>query len=170
MRIFLLGFMGSGKTFTGSRVAMQMGCSFLDLDDKIEAYHGKSIPEIFRDEGESHFRLLEREALHRMAAFPEAVISCGGGTPCFFDNVRWMNDHGITIYLRASPEILYQRLLPQRQQRPLLSRLKDEDLLDFIRSKLRDREKFYLQANYSIDQDSPDSDAAAAILKVINGL
>ena len=149
---------------------MQMGCTFLDLDDQIEEFNGRSIPEIFREQGEGHFRLLEKEALHRMAEHPEAVISCGGGTPCFFDNIRWMNDHGITIYLNAPPEVLRQRLESQRQHRPLLNGLKDNELLEFIRNKLAERENYYRQANYIIDQDRPDTNAAAAILKMINGL
>lgn len=146
--IFLIGFMGSGKTHWGKVLAERLGCAFLDLDAYIENNEGKTIPEIFADSGEDGFRILERENLHRLAALPPAVVATGGGTPCFFNNMRWMKRHGVTIYLKTSPEILFERLKNERAQRPLLKDLDDEALRAFIRERLETREHFYRYADF----------------------
>lgn len=146
MRIFLIGFMGSGKSYTGKRLAAALHLPFTDLDALIEKQQGRSVQEIFRDEGELAFRQMEQTALRETATFAEAIIACGGGTPCFADNMEWMNAQGITVYLQTPVEVLAQRLLPEMAQRPLLHGLDETSLPAFIAEKLAFRESWYLQA------------------------
>ena len=146
MKIFLLGFMGSGKSHVGKQLAERIGVDFIDLDHWIEEQEGESIAHIFKTKGEIAFRERERDALHEMAAKENMVIACGGGTPCFFDNMEWMNQQGITIYLETPVEILAQRLIPQQAQRPLLQNLNEPELQHFITLKLAERKPFYEQA------------------------
>ncbi len=168
MRIFLLGFMGSGKSYTGRLLAKHMDLPYVDLDDQIEAMAKASIPEIFNHFGEKHFRNLERDALHQMTTHTKAIISCGGGTPCFFDNMDWMNAHGVTIYLDASPETLQQRLIDQQDHRPLLKNKTREQLLEFIQKKIEERQVYYHQAHYIVRQETFHTDTVSAILQLLN--
>lgn len=167
MRIYLIGFMGSGKTYTGRRLAEQLGFPFLDLDLLIEEVAGMDIPAIFREFGESHFRKLERQALRGTAGRKAAVVSTGGGVPCFFDNMDWMNRHGLTIYLDTSPSILARRLLPERAHRPLLQPYDEHSLPAFIQSKLAERTYFYEQARLIYRQDRPNADVATELLHLL---
>ena len=144
--LFLIGFMGSGKTHWGRILAEKSGCPFLDLDAMIEAGEGKTIAEIFTTIGENGFRVIERDYLRRLAALPPAVVATGGGTPCFFDNMDWMKQHGQTVYLKTPPEVLFERLKSERQQRPLLKDLGDAELRAFIRERLEVREPYYREA------------------------
>lgn len=157
MRIFLLGFMGSGKSYTGKRLAKKLQYPFVDLDDWIELNEKKKISEIFRTEGESAFRLSEQKALHEMLQFEKAVIATGGGVPCFFDNLKWMNHNGLTIYLKTPVEILVNRLIDEKMHRPLIREV--DDLSQFIKEKLQERESFYNKASIIYHQkdlnDSP---------------
>ena len=154
MRIFLIGFMGSGKSHVGRQLAKAAQMPFLDLDDYMEQHEQRSITSIFAQEGEAAFRQMERAALHRTAELPEAVIACGGGTPCFFDNMDWMNRHGVTVYLKTPVDILFQRLKAGKNKRPLLATLDDAALQNYISNKLNEREPFYLQAGviYHVQQ------------------
>ena len=146
MKIFLLGFMGSGKSHVGKRLAARAGLAFVDLDHWIEQAQGESIARIFETKGEAAFREIERAALYEMAAKDAILVSCGGGTPCFFDNMAWMNQHGITIYLETPVDILLHRLRPQQAKRPLLQDFNETELQAFIISKLAERAPFYEQA------------------------
>ena len=170
MRIFLIGFMGSGKTFAGRRLAQKAGLPFIDLDEWIEDSEGAGIRAIFETKGEPYFRALERDALRATAQFRDLVVSCGGGTPCFFGNMQWMNEHGVTIYLRASPEILARRLARQQEQRPLLKGLGQDELEAFVRSKLAERESSYLEASIVYEQRAPDENVAEALIKHFQNL
>jgi shikimate kinase len=155
MRIFLLGFMGSGKTYTGSRLALQLEIPFIDLDQHIVEQAGKSIVQIFDEDGEEHFRALERQALHQMLEFEDVVIGCGGGTPCFFDNMQWMKQHGTTIFLTLPSSILEERLLKEKDHRPLIKHLhKEGQLLAYIDLKLTERNPFYHQAEIIFNADN----------------
>lgn len=154
MRVYLLGYMGSGKTTTGRKLATKAGFSFLDLDAEIENHTGKSISDIFNDEGEAAFREAEKSSLHKTSLKDNVIVSTGGGTPCFFDNIQWMNEHGITIYLRMNAGSLYHRLGPGKHKRPLLKDLNDVDLMEFIMKQLPEREHYYLQAKYIISGQS----------------
>ncbi len=144
--IFLIGFMGSGKTYWGSIWARQMGLEFYDLDEVIEKEHGKTISVIFEKEGEDHFRKIETIALHAFAEKHNCIIACGGGTACFNDNIQWMNENGTTIYLSATPQYIFDRVLDDKEKRPLINKHNEAELLFFIEQKLKEREPFYTQA------------------------
>src|ERR1700730_8426215 len=145
MKFFLLGFMGTGKTYWGKFWAEQYKLEFFDLDTEIEKQAGLSISGIFEQYGELFFRQKEREVLHSFEVRDNFILSCGGGTPCFFDNMEWMNTHAATIYIHTPPEILKERLKREKDHRPLIRSLSDEELEGFIRNKLSEREKFYSQ-------------------------
>ena len=144
--LFLIGFMGCGKSWWGKTLAEQSGQPFIDLDAFIEASAGQSIAGIFAESGETGFRLLEHDCLRRLAALPPSIVATGGGTPCFFDNMDWMNRHGHTAYLQTPPEVLFERLRRQTARRPLLRDLDDAGLQHFIHERLAAREPYYIQA------------------------
>jgi len=150
MKIFLIGFMGSGKTTLGRKLAQKLGYTFADLDERMCAYTGKTIPELFASLGEDGFRKLEQEVLHTTQKEENLVVSTGGGTPCFFDNMDWMNKEGKTIYLHVAAKALAVRLEQAKTERPLLGNRKGEDLLAFIKHKLAEREAFYQKANMMV--------------------
>ncbi len=139
--------MGSGKTYMGKMLAQQLDYVFVDMDALIEKKYHKAVSQIFAEMGEDKFREIERECLHEVADFEKTVISTGGGAPCFFDNMDYMNSHGFTVYLKLSPEQLVTRLESSRAgKRPLLGNRKGEDLRLFIEEGLVAREPFYSQA------------------------
>lgn len=146
MRIYLIGFMGSGKSTIGKKLSERMGYEFIDLDKLMEGLEKKTVAEIFSQRGEEFFRQLEADVLHSTILHKNAVISCGGGTPCYFDNMEWMNARGLTVYLKMQPETLYGRLKTRKEKRPLIAHLSNEQLKDYIFQKLSEREAFYLQA------------------------
>ncbi|MDB4901037.1 MAG: aroK [Mucilaginibacter sp.] len=149
--IFLVGFMGSGKTTLGRKLASRLGYEFMDLDHILETQVGMSITEYFSSFGEDAFRKLESEVL-KQTKYPEnTVISTGGGLPCFFDNMQWMNTHGKTVYIKLSPKTLADRLENEKEKRPVLNGAKGKDLFAFIEGKLTDRDKFYSQATIIAD-------------------
>lgn len=150
--IFLVGFMGSGKTTLGKKLAKKLEIGFIDLDAKISEVSGKTIPQIFDEEGEESFRKLEQETLRKLPLQEPAVVSVGGGTPCFIDNMQWMNTNGLTVYLKLNPKAILNRLLASNlSERPLLKELNDNELLTFIEEKLKEREPFYLSSKYHFD-------------------
>ncbi|HFC01185.1 MAG TPA: shikimate kinase [Phaeodactylibacter sp.] len=151
MRIFLIGFMGSGKTYTGRRMAKMLGRDFIDLDEYIEAKEGRTISAIFAQEGEDYFRKIEKKCLHEMKKKSNAIIATGGGTPCFFDNMDWMNRNGRTVYLETPAETLLQRLKNEKEKRPLLKNFSTKELRLFIKNKLKEREAFYHKAEITIE-------------------
>lgn len=145
--IFLVGFMGCGKTTMGRKLATTLGYEFLDLDHSLEAYAGMPIPEYFTKHGEDAFRKLESSIL-KETAYPEnAIVSTGGGLPCFFDNMDWMNAHGQSVYMKLTPKALASRLEHAKTPRPVLQGKKGDELVAFIESKLAERESFYSQAS-----------------------
>lgn len=150
-RIFLIGYMGSGKTTVGRLLASKLGYGFIDMDLHIEEKQFKSVSQLFAEKGEDEFRLLEQQSLHEVAEFENVVISTGGGVPCFFDNMDYMNSHGLTVYLKLSPSQLAERLEASRAgKRPLLAGRKGDELLQFIVAGLAVREPFYKQATLSV--------------------
>lgn len=151
IRIFLIGYMGAGKTTLGKAFAREMKVPFIDLDWYIEERFHKSILELFRERGEEAFRELERRMLHEAGEFEDVVISTGGGTPCFFDNMDYMNRQGQTVFLDVHPDILFCRLRVATQQRPILQGKTDEELRAFIVEALGKRAPFYGQARYRFD-------------------
>ncbi|MCC6289772.1 MAG: shikimate kinase [Chitinophagaceae bacterium] len=153
MRIFLLGYMGTGKTYWGKLWAAQNGMNFFDLDHEIEQNAGMTIREMFEKHGENFFRQKEKEALHLFVDEDNFILSTGGGTPCFFDNMQWMNDKGITVYLNASASILAERLLKEKDHRPLIKNLTNEELIPFIENNINKRNKFYTQSRVILDTE-----------------
>lgn len=167
MRIYLIGFMGSGKTHTGRQLADKMDFLFLDLDLVIEAEAGMGIPQIFEEMGEDRFRQLEQQALHFTAELEDVVVSTGGGAPCYFDNIEWMNQQGTCVFLDTPVEILAKRLLPERAHRPLLQPYNEATLPAFIQSKLEERMYFYQQAGIIFPQVDAEGDVAEALLDLL---
>jgi shikimate kinase len=144
--IFLVGFMGCGKTTLGRKLASRLGCMFMDLDHILEVQEGMSIGEYFAKHGEEAFRNVESQVL-KQTPYPEnAVVATGGGLPCFFDNMDWMNALGKTVYIKLTPKTLADRLENEKEERPLLKEHHGEALVAFIADKLADREHFYKQA------------------------
>lgn len=149
--IFLIGFMGSGKTTLGRKLASKMGYEFIDLDHKLEQQVELSIAEYFTLFGEDAFRELESEVLKKTPYPENAVISTGGGLPCFFDNMHWMKAHGKTVYIKLSPKTLAGRLETGKEERPLLQEKHGDALIAFIEEKLAQREPFYSQADITAE-------------------
>lgn len=144
--LFLIGFMGSGKTYWGNIWARQAGLDLYDLDEVIEKKEGKTIAAIFEKDGEDHFRKIETIALKEFAEKQNCIIACGGGTACFHDNMQWMNENGTTIYLSATPSYILSRVKEEKDKRPLINKHNEAELLFFIEQKLKEREPFYKQA------------------------
>ncbi|MCW3089629.1 MAG: shikimate kinase [Ferruginibacter sp.] len=166
-KFFLIGFMGSGKTHWGKIWAAANQLSFVDLDGVIEKETGSTIAEIFETKGEDHFRKLEAAALRNCSGLQNTIIACGGGTPCFFDNMPWMNEHGTTIYIICSPIEILERVLLEKETRPLLKKLNRAELLFFIEQKLREREPFYGQATLAVKSAELDQNAFPSIISNI---
>ena len=156
-RIILIGYMGAGKTTIGRALAKELGLAFYDLDWYIENRRRKKVSQIFAEMGEEAFRQIEHNMLHEVAEFEDVIISCGGGTPCFFDNIDYMNQQGEVVYLKASPEVLYKHLLMGKTERPLLKGKSPDELIAFIREQLDYREQFYLKARHVLDVSLMDN-------------
>ena len=154
MRIFLLGFMGSGKSHWGRQWSDVYDLKFIDLDEKIENQEHKSITEIFENEGEDYFRQKEAILLRSLIKEDNCIISCGGGTPCFFDNMAWMNGHGTTVFLDASPQHLLHNITKGKNKRPLVQNHNEEELLFFIEQKLKERKKYYAEAKFILPKEN----------------
>ncbi len=156
-RIILIGYMGAGKTTVGKALAKELGIIFYDLDWYIENRMRKSIAQIFEERGEEGFRKIEYNMLHEVAEFENVIISCGGGTPCFFDNMDYLNQQGQVVYLKADPEVLYKHLAMSKNDRPLLRGKSPEQLVTFISEQLEKREPYYTKARYILDVSLMDN-------------
>ena len=156
-RIILIGYMGAGKTTIGKALSKELGIIFYDLDWYIESRMRKTVSEIFAERGEEGFRQIEYNMLHEVAEFEDVIISCGGGTPCFFDNMDYLNQQGQVVYLKAEPEVLYKHLQMAKVERPLLKGKSREELLTFIKEQLEKREPFYTKARYTLDVSLMDN-------------
>ena len=155
--IILIGYMCVGKTTIGKELAKRRGQMFYDLDWYIEERFRKRVPQIFAEEGEEAFRKKERNMLHEVAEYENVVVSCGGGTPCFFDNIDYMNQAAEVIYLKASPETILSHLKISKGKRPLLEGMSPEELQTFVTDQIQTREDFYLRARHVVDVDVLDS-------------
>ena len=153
-RIFLIGYMGAGKTTVGKILANLLGLSFIDLDYYIEGRYHKTVSQLFAEKGEENFRTIERKMLHEVADFENVLVSTGGGTPCFFDNMEVMNEKGKTVYLKVSVEELTNRLEVCKATRPVLKGRSGEELTCFIAENLEKREPFYRQAAVVFDAEN----------------
>ncbi len=160
--IFLVGYMGSGKSTIGRLLAENLHFQFIDLDAWIENRYHKTIRELFAEFGEAKFREIEHKGLKELADFQDVVVATGGGAACYHQNMEWMNAHGITIYLVASVETLVGRLAAAKAKRPLVSDKSDVDLEVFITESLHRREPFYRQAHLVVDSTSDSAEVLTA--------
>lgn len=159
--------MGCGKSYIGRLLAAKMRFQFVDADSIIENTEGATIAQIFVNQGETYFRKIESEILRGLQKWDNIVVATGGGAPCFHDSMDWMNENGITIYLKASPQLLLSRLKTETDHRPILGGRTDDDLLHFIEEKLQDRDAFYSKATITIEQEG---DGDHIVLDIINSL
>lgn len=157
-RIILIGFMGSGKSTLGKKLAKRLAIPFIDSDAEIEREYNKSIGELFGEYGESHFREIESHFIRSLHNKESFVLATGGGMPCFQANMSLLNDLGTTFYLERSPKELMHRLINAEQQRPLIAGLSEEDLLSFIEKKLAEREEYYKQASMVLSREEQTID------------
>ena len=146
--IFLIGYMGSGKTTVGRILARQYGIEHIDLDWRIEQRFHTKISDMFAEIGEDGFRRRERNMLQEIMCMEDVVVSLGGGTPCFFDNVEQMNSAGYTIYLQCNIGVLVERIMRSQAKRPIVANKTKDELEVFVAEHLAEREKFYLKAQY----------------------
>lgn len=150
MKIFLMGMMGSGKTYWAKKLSEYYQIPYIDLDHTIEQLNKCSINTLFEKKGETYFRAQEQIALHQTANTNNLIIATGGGTPCFHDNIQWMNQQGITIFLNEEIEVLVERLMHEKEHRPLIKYFNKKELADFLIQKVADRKPFYEQAKYIV--------------------
>ncbi len=168
MKIYLIGFMASGKTTLGLKLAEKLGFSFIDLDDFLEKKYSKTIKMLFDISGEDYFRKIENEALREVSALEgDYVVASGGGTSCFYNSVDFMNKTGITIYLNVEVEELVSRLIQSKNDRPLLWGKTKSDLNDYILRVLNERKKYYEKAKITIDNKHLNVDSLASTLKAL---
>lgn len=167
-RIYMIGYMGAGKTTIGRRLASMVRYPFIDLDQYIETAHGTSVTDIFLDRGEEYFRVLEQRYLKKVTHLQQAVIACGGGTPCFYDNLEVMLKSGLVIYLKQSINVLHQRLIHQQMQRPLLMGMDESQLAAFINQNVTRREQFYLQAHLIFEPEKETFEQLVDRLSLFN--
>lgn len=155
MKIFLIGFMGSGKTYWGRELSKKLGIPFFDLDEMIVAAKGKSINAIFAEEGEEQFRLVEMETLHLISESHESfVMATGGGAPCYYNNIEYMTRSGMAVWINCSIETLFRRLSQEKERRPLIRDLGDDQLKSYILKKYADRRIYYEQATVIVDEEN----------------
>ncbi len=154
MKIFLIGFMGCGKTHWGRQLSHKLQLPFFDLDSLIEEREGKTITEIFAELGEEYFRMLEKDVLHLFTESHESfVMATGGGAPCFFNNIDYMKRRGTAVWINCSIDCLYNRLIKEKETRPLIRSIPDNELRAFIIRKYGDRKIFYQQAQLILDEE-----------------
>lgn len=166
-RIFLVGFMGSGKSTIGKLLAQALGYRFIDLDTHIESFKKKTISEIFSLYGEHGFRKIEQEALKSLSSVQEIVVASGGGTPCFYDNMEWMKTSGTVIFLDCSIPSLFERLKSEQAHRPLIKDFAPPALEQFISKKLAERRPFYAQASIQVFEMKDKSATVQWILEAL---
>lgn len=154
MKVFLIGYMGSGKSKVAEALGKILELPVVHTDELVEKSEGKSISEIFKTSGQEHFRELERNALHSLSENNNVIVSTGGGLPCYFDNMDYMNAVGVTVYLEANPGLLFHRLSNNRSGRPLIENLNDVELMEQISGHLAIRSPFYKKAQITINAAS----------------
>lgn len=166
-KIFLIGFMGSGKTHWGEIWSKKNNLTFYDLDIKIERAFRMKITEIFEKKGEEKFREMERFHLRKFGHKDNYLLSCGGGTPCFSDNIEWMKSQGTIFYLKAEPEKILEHVMHETEQRPIIKDVNSSELLFFIQRKLAEREPFYSQADFTLDVNKLNENSLSLLINEI---
>jgi shikimate kinase len=164
MLIYLIGFMGSGKSTVSEKLSRKLGYGVADLDELIEKKAKKSIQDIFEESGEEYFRELEKDVLHETFKLTDTVIACGGGTPCFFDNLDQMKKNGKSAYLKLSAGSLFHRLAPGKARRPLIAGMPDLPLMEYIVKELEKRAFYYEQADIIIKGENLKTDELADLI------
>lgn len=158
MKLFIIGYMASGKTTFGKALAEKLDTPFIDLDNYIEEKTSKTISEIFSEMGEEGFRRLEKEMLQNaVSEHEEAIVACGGGTPCFFDNMNFLNDNGITLFLETSIPVLIARLQEENETRPLMNGKTGEEIRQHVLTQLCERLPKYMEAKMTWHGDDLNS-------------
>lgn len=165
LRLYLIGMMGTGKSYWAQKLSGAHNMDWIDLDSQIEKDASMTIKEIFEIRGEVFFRTEERDVLHKLSEFNNIIIATGGGTPCFHDNMKWMNDHGITIWIDEPIETLAERLKKEKAHRPLIKDLDDEELFHFLSIKLSERSKFYDQCQHHLQGNNISDRSFAKIIQ-----
>lgn len=151
MKVFLVGYMASGKSTVAKKLANKLGLTHVDLDAEIEKTSGMSIPEIFKSEGEMAFRKREQTELRKWLQQDDFVMATGGGTPCFFESMDEMNAAGVTIYLQMSPKAVVDRVLSSKEERPILKGLSEEKMLKKVAFQIEKRDQFYTRAHWTVN-------------------
>ena len=163
IRIFILGFMGSGKTHWSKIWAEKYKLDCYDLDDLIEETEELNITDIFHQKGEAYFRAAEATALRTLSFQSNFILACGGGTPCFHDNMNWMKSHGITIYLKVKPATVAARLINGNAMRPLIRDLEPKQIVEYAEQKIIEREAFYLRSSLILTEEQIDSESLSVL-------
>ncbi|MDP1746490.1 MAG: shikimate kinase [Bacteroidota bacterium] len=164
-KFFLTGYMGSGKSTVGEKLAAKLKYDFIDLDKLIESDYKQSIPEIFATKGEKEFRAMEHNTLKRVIEKDNIVVACGGGTPCYYDNMELMSNNGVTVYIKMSVDALVDRLTNAKEKRPLIENKTAPELRSFIKRQLEKREDIYHKAQYTVKGKDLNVDELALFVK-----
>lgn len=167
--IFLVGYMGSGKSTIGHKLAKKLAYEFVDLDSLIEVRCDRSIPVLFHEKGEDQFRKLEQEALHSLSGRKKLVVATGGGCAAYANNMEWMNNEGLTIYLRCHPGTLFHRVAPNKAKRPLIAHLDDVDIMEFIMESLKKRLPYYVKAKITVSGEQKNEEIVSQLGLLISG-
>ncbi|MFH1005316.1 MAG: shikimate kinase [Bacteroidota bacterium] len=171
MKLFLIGYMGSGKSSVGRRLSEKLKMDFIDFDDHIEKEYGKTITEIFDTEGEEKFRELEHQHLKTFLKKNNIIVSLGGGTPCYHNNIELINENSISVYIEMSVDALVKRLAKAKNKRPLIRDMNEFDLKFFIESNLKKRIPIYRKAHISINAENlSEEQLAEIIVKSLEGI
>jgi shikimate kinase len=166
MRIFLIGFMGTGKSATGKRLAKILNLQWFDTDNFIECRYNQSVTQIIEQKGEKEFRDIETKTINEISEYENVIISCGGGLPCFNQNMQKMNEQGITIYLKSTETQLFERLKKTKIERILLKNFSENELKHYISDNLQEREKFYNQAKIIIETETNFTHISSIVQKI----
>ncbi len=165
MKLFLIGMMGSGKSHWKKKLSAKMKVGGYDLDFLVESHEEKTIAEIFAEDGEEYFRKSEAKVLRWFAEKKAFVLATGGGTPCFHENMKWMNQQGITVWIDEPIEVLAQRLTPEKDHRPLIKNLADSELIGYLENKRTERLGFYEQATHHLTAADINDNWFAKLIK-----
>ena len=158
-RIYIVGYMGAGKTTAARRLAQRLGWEVVDTDALFEEKYKISVNDFFNKYDEPLYRKLESEVLKSTESLENVVVSTGGGTACYFDNMEWMNQHGLTVFLRISPKAAVDRVIHSRHKRPLVEGKSEEELIEFVNSHYASRLPFYELAQITVKSEDFDLEA-----------
>lgn len=164
-RIFIIGYMCSGKSSVSRKLANRLGYQAFDTDDLFEEKYHISVQDFFDKYGEDYFRKFESEILKKTGEMHNVVVSTGGGTPCFFDNMQWMNENGTTVFVKISPMTAVNRLLTARRKRPLIYGKNEEELKQYVENHYNSRLPYYEQATFTVKGENVDLDEIMNLLK-----